>query len=291
MRARRFFQDIRRHPLLHDERSVLDDIAARYHSDRATRSATPCRVQQLGYTLHYERYFAPLRDREVRLLELGVAGGAGIKMWRDYFPKARIYAVDIDPEAKRFEQDRVTVMVGNLREATFRREVLATTGGDFDIVIDDASHSQPELQRCFEDFFPAIKEFGYYVVEDLQTSYSPAFGSGYQQPGSMLEFLKGLVDCPNWIAYKHNPYLELIQLGWANLWRLLHGDRPAPAPRPPLAEPVSYYDRNVYGVHFYKNIAFVIKGPTDAVEVLAKEPFEVPTEITSYSRWLPDVGS
>lgn len=290
MKLRRFFQDTQKHLLLHGDDNPLDDIAAKYHSDRATRSATPCRIHQFGYTLHYDRYFSALRDRDVRLLELGVAGGAGIKMWRDYFPKAQIFAVDISPDAKRFEQSRVKIYTGDLRSPSFRDQVVRDSGGSFDIVIDDASHSQPEQQQCFDVFFRSMKPYGFYVIEDLQTSYAPAFGSGYQRPGSMLEFLKGLVDCPNWTCYKDNPYLKIMHMGWANLWRLLHGDEPMPPPSPPIREPVNYYDHNVYSVHFYKNIAFVIKGPTGHQEVALEEAVELPSEVSTYEKWLPDVG-
>lgn len=46
-------------------------------ADSVTRSGNIYQV--------YERYFQPLRDKPVRLLELGVHRGASLKTWGAYF--------------------------------------------------------------------------------------------------------------------------------------------------------------------------------------------------------------
>ena len=35
----------------------------------------------------YERIFAPFRDRDISLLEIGTDGGGGLRMYADYFPR------------------------------------------------------------------------------------------------------------------------------------------------------------------------------------------------------------
>jgi hypothetical protein len=54
------------------------------------------------YTPHYERHLQHLRKESFTLLELGIGGykkrrrsGASMKMWRWFFPKARIVGLDI----------------------------------------------------------------------------------------------------------------------------------------------------------------------------------------------------
>ncbi len=49
-----------------------------------------------SYLLVYEECFAPMIDNEVKLLELGVAKGGSLLMWRDYFPKGTIVGLGLN---------------------------------------------------------------------------------------------------------------------------------------------------------------------------------------------------
>ena len=58
------------------------------------------------YTPHYERHLQHLRKESFTLLELGIGGykkrrksGASMKMWRWFFPKARIVGLDIEDKS------------------------------------------------------------------------------------------------------------------------------------------------------------------------------------------------
>jgi len=51
----------------------------------------------LHYFEIYHRYFKKFRGRDVHILEVGVARGGSLEMWRDYFgPKSNIYGIDIN---------------------------------------------------------------------------------------------------------------------------------------------------------------------------------------------------
>jgi hypothetical protein len=70
-----------------------------------------CRLAELSgtdkwglhrYTTHYQTHFAHLKARSFNLLEIGVGGhdapdigGASLRMWKAFFPRADIYAIDI----------------------------------------------------------------------------------------------------------------------------------------------------------------------------------------------------
>src|SRR5689334_12158069 len=54
------------------------------------------------YALHYQSHFRSLQYRRLNILEIGVggadnpqAGGNSLRMWKDYFPNANIYGIDI----------------------------------------------------------------------------------------------------------------------------------------------------------------------------------------------------
>ena len=118
----------------------------------------------------YEAYFAPMRDKKITLLEIGVFGGASLRTWQEYFPRAKIIGADIDPRAKKFERERIRVKIldqSNIDHLTS----LAISCGPFDIIIEDGSHMWEHQITSLRTLFPFLKDDGIYIVEDLQTNY------------------------------------------------------------------------------------------------------------------------
>ena len=73
---------------------TLDEIFNANGTDKGSQFGCP------GYAPHnlgpvYEEAFAPLRLEPIKLLEIGVQGGASIKSWLEYFPSAQIYGIDL----------------------------------------------------------------------------------------------------------------------------------------------------------------------------------------------------
>src|SRR5689334_10506628 len=111
------------------------------------------------YTPVYHRLFAHLRDRAVRLLEIGVGGvefakvgGASLAMWADYFPNGRILGIDLFPKEMTFGP-RISVERGSQDDAAFLTRMSAEHG-PFDIVIDDGSHYPAQVSASFDTLFP-----------------------------------------------------------------------------------------------------------------------------------------
>ena len=44
-------------------------------------------------------------------MEIGVYHGNSLKVWKDYFPNAEIYGIDIDPSCKKFEDERTKIII------------------------------------------------------------------------------------------------------------------------------------------------------------------------------------
>jgi len=43
--------------------------------------------------------------------------------------------------------------------------------GPYDLIVDDASHSPEHQKQAFEWLWPAVRGFGYYVIEDIYRSW------------------------------------------------------------------------------------------------------------------------
>jgi hypothetical protein len=94
-------------------------------------------------------------------------GGASLKVWYDFFPKARIYGIDLNP-ATFLDNDRVSTMVGDQSSRESLLASIRTIGEKVDIIIDDGSHVSRHQQLTLAVLFPRLlKKSGIYIVEDL----------------------------------------------------------------------------------------------------------------------------
>jgi hypothetical protein len=210
----------------------LTELAVRYGADKWG-------LHQ--YTGHYDRHFAALRNRRLTVVEIGIggyqdpaSGGASLRMWKHYFPRALVYGVDVFDKHP-IDQQRIITLQADQGDADSLARFAADIG-PIDIVIDDGSHLSRHVITSFTTLFPYLSPDGLYVVEDMQASYwpPPAYDGNPNDlgdPRSSMGFFKTLLD-----GLHHEEFLE------------------------PVREPVST-DQQITGVHFYHNIVVVEKGP------------------------------
>ncbi|EQD84822.1 demethylmacrocin O-methyltransferase [Saccharopolyspora erythraea NRRL 2338] len=191
------------------------------------------------YTPHYERHFADLRDEPVRLLEIGIGGydvdgfgGGSLKMWKRYFRRGLVHGLDIYDKSF-LDGTRIRTLRGDQNDPAYLTAI-AEEMGPFDIVVDDGSHVGEHQLTSFHALFPHIRPGGFYVIEDLHTSYWPEYG-GTDAPvrgsGTALGLLTQLLDGLH--------YEERGDSGGV---------------------PLPGVDDRTVALHVYRNIAFVEKG-------------------------------
>lgn len=118
-----------------------------------------------SYGPFYEQLFNEYdRQDKLTILELGVQNGGSLRAWKEYFPNADVYGVDIaHSRLPKYELDDVTYIVKDLRDAIKDLEHLK-----FDIIIDDSDHSENTMAWIAGNYFPLLKEKGTLVFEDVQ---------------------------------------------------------------------------------------------------------------------------
>ncbi len=142
----------------------------------------------------YDRHFARFQNKAPVMLEIGVYHGGSLGMWKEYFgPGAKIIGVDINPRAKRFADEQVTIEIGDQSDRTFLRQLRASYPR-IDILLDDGGHTVEQQRVSFEEMFGAVAHDGVYLIEDAHTSYWAEYGGGLREEGSFIEFCKCLVD-------------------------------------------------------------------------------------------------
>jgi 23S rRNA U2552 (ribose-2'-O)-methylase RlmE/FtsJ len=99
----------------------------------------------------YDRHFSRFRNKEVYIVEIGVFHGGSLQMWRDYFgANATIYGVDINNECKKFEYERIKILIGDQGDKSFLK-TLKEQCPRIDILLDDGSHQMEHLKTTFEE--------------------------------------------------------------------------------------------------------------------------------------------
>lgn len=205
-------------------KKTLDELAIYHNTDKSSLAH--------NYVSKYEIYLEPYRDIEFNFLEIGVYNGGSLKTWRDYFPKAQIYGMDIDPNCKVHEDDqRVKVRIGDQTDRDFLTSVEREAAG-FQVIVDDGGHTWKQQIVSFETLFPLLSPGGLYFIEDMHTSYVSKW-KDYEVSG--VEYFKSLVDAVNVRGKSFVGYTELMN------------------------QPLDYYESNVEFVHFYKSLIVVAK--------------------------------
>lgn len=169
------------------------------------------------YDEEYTRHFDPLRDKPIRLLEIGIGGwaiprrgGESLKVWRDFFEQGHIAGIDIERKDW-LNEERVQTVVCDQSDVG-QLEKLNREWGPWDVIIDDGSHIQSHILTSFRTLFPLLNPGGIYVIEDMATAYEPGYGGNDCPLGvinkvtseeTVFELISDLIDGINWQSWKH----------------------------------------------------------------------------------------
>lgn len=143
----------------------------------------------------YSEYFEPIRNANIRLLEIGVHRGRSLKTWREYFPNGIIYGIEKDP-IRDYNEDRIKVFIGDQGDPDFLKEVMSNIKGQLTIIIDDGSHVGRDQILSFETLFTKLEpRCGIYSIEDICTSYwMSREGGPVGKKGTAIDYLKKMID-------------------------------------------------------------------------------------------------
>lgn len=168
---------------------TLDEIGLRHGTDKASHHH--------DFLRFYERRVAGYRAEAFTLIEIGVYRGASVKTWGEYFPRAQIVGLDINPECKAHEGGNVQIRIGDASSSAFLFDVVREFGKPA-LVIDDGSHRWDHQIATLQMMFPLVAPGGVYILEDLDTSFEAhlkqAPFEGYS-PISAFDYLCKLARC------------------------------------------------------------------------------------------------
>jgi len=145
----------------------------------------------------YEKLFSRFRGKKITFVEIGVLSGGSLFMWKKYFGNdARIIGVELNPDAKKFEDYGFEIFIGNQSDPNFWNNFFKKIG-NVDIILDDGGHTNYQQIITSSFCIPHINDNGIMVVEDVFHSYGLSYGAkGFFNPSkfSFINFCKKTID-------------------------------------------------------------------------------------------------
>jgi hypothetical protein len=154
---------------LNKDHSVdLNKLGVKYRTDKVDVHHV---YKGITYLDIYHRYMGATRLAVKTFVEIGVRDGASLRMWKEYFPNATIYGIDIDPRCKESAEDRIEIIIGDQNDENFLKSLSEKFGNTIDILLDDGSHITSHQIKTYLYLYHCVKQKGLFIIEDLANSY------------------------------------------------------------------------------------------------------------------------
>ena len=193
---------------------TLSALADQYGSDKGAAHGDRHR-----YASIIDLLLGRQRDAIRHVVEIGLARGGheaspgtlapaaespSVRMWLDFFPKARITGIDhADFAFMAAEQPRFRFLRADAGSVDNLRAIAGQLGNEVDLLIDDASHASYHQQLALRELFDCLRPGGLYLIEDL-----------HWQPAALEASLP--------LVHRTSDWIELFRQGRApvsSVWR------------------------------------------------------------------------
>ena len=151
----------------------------------------------------YDAIFSEYRHKPVSILEIGIQNGGFLEILANYFKMAKaIVGCDVDERCGniKFDDKRIKIVIGDIKDHKTITNII-NLSNNYDIIIDDGSHTHEDIIKAFLLLFPYVKDGGVYIIEDLHASYWKSYDGGVFKPITAMNFFKRLLDVVNYEAW------------------------------------------------------------------------------------------
>lgn len=129
------------------------------------------------------------------VVPLGYRTGNSLRMWKEYLPNAKVYGMDIFPEAM-FVEDRIKTYVADASNGDELDKCITdminsdSSNSGLDIIIDDASHDPEHQKFTFMHLEKYLSSEGIYFIEDIAPPRNTEFINLSVFPQSFQDYLR-----------------------------------------------------------------------------------------------------
>jgi hypothetical protein len=168
--------------------TILCEIMGRNKSDKGHADINS---SWHNYTTFYYSIFNPIRDKPLRIFELGLGTnnvlipsnmgtqgrpGASLYGWAEFFPNSKIFGADIDSNIL-FNTDAIKTYYCDQTDPVIIKQMWdePSLQDNFDIIIEDGLHKFHANVCFFENSIHKLNPNGFYIIEDVLYKESHLF--------------------------------------------------------------------------------------------------------------------
>jgi len=152
---------------------------------RTAKALSPItdKVTTHTYQVMYGQYLLPYyyKNPKMKMLEIGLGcdmnygPGASVALYKKLFPEAELWEAEfnancVEESKKKGQLDGINTLTGDQGNDTVLDGWIETSGGNFDVVIDDGGHQNCQIWHSFMKLWPTVKPGGLYFIEDMQVA-------------------------------------------------------------------------------------------------------------------------
>lgn len=132
------------------------------------------KTEKHRYDIIYEKFFEPIKNDKLNILEIGVDMGQSTMAFHDYFCNSTIYGIDL------FErQSKEDILPYKINHGTYLNRCNFIKANSclpfkdklpdikFDIIIDDGKHTPKANMLTFQHSINMLADNGQYFIEDV----------------------------------------------------------------------------------------------------------------------------
>ncbi len=180
--------------------SGLNELALKYNTDKSSWGH--------NYTAVYDALFTPFRQEPIKFLEIGIQQGYSLKTWRDWFPNATVYGIDIRQKWVNRQKNEERMVLAKVDQSDAQQLTEYAKKGPWRVIVDDGSHHSHDQKLSFDIMWDQVEPGGYYIIEDTHTSYHKNFVKDEKETliQRMLRLTDEICSTPSYFRGAFNKY-------------------------------------------------------------------------------------
>jgi hypothetical protein len=107
-----------------------------------------------------------IKSTSKNILEIGIANGESLKMWKEYFDNSTIYGWDI-LDLQHLSEERIKTFIVNQGNQEQINNFFEYNDIQFDFIIDDGSHYLNDQIVSLFNLFYHLNSGGIYIIENM----------------------------------------------------------------------------------------------------------------------------